>query len=108
MQDIFILDWILVTLAVGLLSIIVSIYHAVNGEATTMIMLAEWVQGVLKLNAEPYLLDDVGFIYKLHLFLGMTVFFLFPFTRLVHVWSAPLSYIFRPYQLVRTKMVKQR
>ncbi len=107
-MDIFILDWILVTLAVGLLSIFVSIYHAVNGEATTMIMLAEWVQGVLKLNAEPYLLDDIGFIYKLHLFLGMSVFFLFPFTRLVHVWSAPLSYIFRPYQLVRTKMIKQR
>ncbi len=107
-MDIFILDWILVTLAVGLITIPVSIYHAVNGDATTMVMLAEWVQGVLKLNAEPYLLNDVSFIYKLHLFLGMSVFFLFPFTRLVHVWSAPLSYIFRPYQLVRTKMVKQR
>jgi nitrate reductase gamma subunit len=107
-MDIFILDWILVTLAVGLITIPVSLYHAINGDATTMIMLSEWVQGILRLDPEPYLLKRVGFIYKLHLFLGMSVFFLFPFTRLVHVWSAPLSYIFRPYQLVRTKLVKQR
>jgi len=38
----------------------------------------------------------------------MSVFFLFPFSRLVHVWSMPLGYMFRPYQIVRTKFVKQR
>jgi nitrate reductase gamma subunit len=107
-MDIFILDWILVTLAVGLITIPVSLYHAINGDASTMILLADWVQGMLVLNADPTLLNDVGFLYKLHLFLGMSVFFLFPFTRLIHVWSAPLSYIARPYQLVRTKYVKQR
>jgi nitrate reductase gamma subunit len=107
-MDIFILDWILVTLAVGLITIPVSLYHAISGDASTMIMLADWVQGMLVFNADPTLLNDVGFLYKLHLFLGMSVFFLFPFTRLVHVWSAPLSYIVRPYQIVRTKYVKQR
>ena len=107
-MDIFILNWILVTLAVGLLTIPVSIYHAFNGDASVMIALAEWVQGMLVLNAQPEYLSGVGFIYKLHLFLGMSVFFLFPFSRLVHVWSMPLGYMFRPYQIVRTKFVKQR
>ena len=107
-MDIFILDWILVTLGVGLLTIPVSIYHAFNGDASVMIALAEWVQGMLLLNAQPEYLSGVGFIYKLHLFLGMSVFFLFPFSRLVHVWSMPLGYMFRPYQIVRTKFVKQR
>ena len=105
-MDIFILDWILVTLAVGLLTIPVSIYHAFSGDASVMVALADWVQGMLAFNANPELLAEVGFIYKLHLFLGMSVFFLFPFTRLVHVWSAPLSYLFRPYQIVRSKFAK--
>ncbi len=107
-MDIFILDWILVTLGVGLSTIPVSIYHALNGDASVMVALAEWVQSMLAFNSQVEYLSGVGLIYKLHLFLGMSVFFLFPFTRLVHVWSMPLSYMFRPYQIVRTKYVKQR
>ena len=107
-MDIFILDLILVTLGVGLLTIPVSIYHAFNGDASVMVALAEWVQSMLAFNSQTEYLSGVGFIYKLHLFLGMSVFFLFPFTRLVHVWSMPLGYMFRPYQIVRTKYVKQR
>ena len=107
-MDIFILDWIRVTLGVGLVTIPVSIYHAFNGDASVMVALAEWVQSMLALNAQPEYLSGVGLIYKLHLFLGMSVFFLFPFSRLVHVWSMPLGYMFRPYQIVRTKFVKQR
>ncbi len=107
-MDIFILNWILVTLGVGLITIPVSIYHAVGSDASAMIALAEWIQATLALNPNPAMLDNVNFIYKLHLFLGMSVFFLFPFSRLVHVWSVPLGYLFRPYQIVRTKFVKQR
>jgi len=107
-MDIFILNWILVTLAVGLITIPVSIYHAFGSDASAMIALAEWIQATLALNPNAGMLDNVNFIYKLHLFLGMTVFFLFPFSRLVHVWSVPLGYLFRPYQIVRTKFVKQR
>jgi len=107
-MDIFILDWILVTLTVGLLTIPVSIIHAQAGDASTMIALADWIQATLSLNPDPTILNNVGLIYKLHLFLGMSVFFLFPFSRLVHIWSMPLGYMFRPYQIVRTKFVKQR
>jgi len=107
-MDIFILDWILVTLSVGLITIPVSIYHAFSGDASAMVALAEWAQSTLAFNANAALLENVSFIYKLHLFLGMSVFFLFPFSRLVHVWSMPLGYMFRPYQIVRTKLVKQR
>jgi nitrate reductase gamma subunit len=40
-----------------------------------------------------------------HLVLGMTIFLLFPFSRLVHVWSGfgTLAYIVRPYQVVRSR-----
>ncbi len=107
-MDLFILNWILGTLAVGLMTIPVSIYHAFGGDTSAMIALSNWAQATLSLNADASLLDGVGWIYKLHLFLGMSVFLLFPFSRLVHVWSMPLGYMFRPYQIVRTKFVKQR
>jgi len=51
------------------------------------------------------LLAQAGFIFKLHMFLGMSIFVIFPFTRLVHVWSgfASVGYLFRPYQVVRAR-----
>jgi nitrate reductase gamma subunit len=50
------------------------------------------------------LVADAHWIFKLHLFLGMTIFLVFPFTRLVHVWSAPIWYLGRRgYQVVRTR-----
>jgi respiratory nitrate reductase, gamma subunit len=107
-MDIFILDWLLVTLGLGLSTIPVSIYHALHGDARVMVALAEWAQSIITLRPNPALLYGVDFIFKLHLFFGLSVFLLFPFTRLVHAWSAPLSYLGRPYQIVRTKYVRSR
>ncbi len=107
-MDIFILDWLLITLGLGLITIPVSLMHALKGDAATMVYLAEWVQSVLSFRPEPVLLADVGLLYKIHLFFGMSVFLLFPFTRLVHVWSIPLGYLLRPYQVVRSKYVRYR
>ncbi len=105
-MDMFILDWLLVTLGLGLSTIPWSLQHALNGNATAMVLLAEWAQGIATFRPDPALLSEVDLIYKVHLFFGMTVFLLFPFTRLVHAWSIPLTYLFRPYQIVRTKFVR--
>jgi nitrate reductase gamma subunit len=63
-----------------------------------------WAQGILTLQpGSSVLIADVHPLFKLHLALGMTIFLLFPFTRLVHVWSAPIWYLGRRgYQVVRT------
>lgn len=107
-MDIFILSWIMVTLLLGLSTIPVSISHATHDNPGVMIALAEWVQSVVTLRADPALLSGVNTIFKIHLFFGMTVFLLFPFSRLVHVWSAPFSYLTRAYQIVRVKQVSAR
>lgn len=107
-MDIFILDWILVTLTLGLITIPLSINHALHGDASIMILLANWVQSIISLQPNPDLLRGVDLIYKIHIFFGMTVFLLFPFTRLVHIWSAPFGYLARPYQIVRGKYVQYR
>jgi nitrate reductase gamma subunit len=71
-----------------------------------MMRLAEWAQHIVTFRAgAPEFLAGAGFIFKAHMFLGMTIFLVFPFTRLVHVWSGigVLGYIVRPYQLVRSR-----
>jgi nitrate reductase gamma subunit len=71
-----------------------------------MMLLAEWGQRIVTFRSGAVeLLAPASVIFKLHMFLGMTVFLIFPFTRLVHVWSgfASLGYVLRPYQLVRAR-----
>lgn len=102
-MDVFVLTWIAATLLLGLSTLPVSISHASHGNAGVMIALAEWVQSIIYLHPSPEYLAEVDTIFKLHLFFGMTVFALFPFSRLVHIWSAPIGYLGRAYQVVRTK-----
>lgn len=102
-MDINILGWLIITAGFGLLTIPFSISHAVHGDVTTMLVLGEWIRSILTLQPNPELIRHVDFIYKVHVFFGMSVFLFFPFTRLVHVWSAPVPYLFRAYQVVRTK-----
>lgn len=105
-MDIFILTWLLVTLGLGLITLPFSLHDALRGDATEMILLTSWAQSIVSLQPNPALLGSVDIIYKIHIFFGLTVFLLFPFTRLVHVWSTPLPYLVRPYQIVRTKFVR--
>jgi nitrate reductase gamma subunit len=102
-MDIFILLWILATLALGLVSIFFSLQHRDGG---IMLLLAQWAQHIATFRGGAAdFIREVPWIYKMHLFFGLTVFLLFPFSRLVHVWSgfAALSYLTRAYQIVRSR-----
>ena len=102
-MDIFILLWILATLLLGLSSIVVSLGHR---DGSVMVLLGQWAQHIVTLRAGAAdFISDVHWLYKVHLFFGMTVFVLFPFSRLVHVWSgfAALGYLTRAYQIVRSR-----
>jgi len=99
--DIAILLILLVQLLLGLATIPVSMGH-LDGHA--MVKFMNWAQGILTLRADAWtLVADAHSIFKAHLVLGMTIFLVFPFTRLVHVWSAPVWYLGRRgYQVVRS------
>ncbi|MBD3610645.1 MAG: respiratory nitrate reductase subunit gamma [Gammaproteobacteria bacterium] len=107
-SDKFILSWLMVTLILGLSSIPVSIGHANEGNPAVMVSLAYYVQSVVTFQADPSLLANVDSVFKAHMFFGMSVFLLFPFTRLVHIWSVPMGYLTRSYQVVRVKRVARR
>jgi nitrate reductase gamma subunit len=103
--DTAILALLMAQLVLGLGTIYVSLQHLDGHEMTTFMA---WAQGILTFRADAAeQIADASWIFKTHIFLGLTIFLLFPFTRLVHIISAPLRYLWRPgYQIVRTRKHK--
>lgn len=102
-MDIIILLMLYAQLILGLISILVSSGHLDGAE---MLKLMSWAQNIMTFNsmAAVEAIDDVNIIFKLHVILGMTLFVVFPFSRLVHMLSAPLQYLGRQHQIVRRKV----
>jgi nitrate reductase gamma subunit len=105
-SDLLVLVVLLVQLVLGLLTIVASTSHM---DGSVMVMLANWAQYTVTLQpmAAAAAIEPVGLVYKLHVFLGLSLFVLFPFTRLVHIISAPVWYLGRRYQIVRQKGVQR-
>ena len=99
-------NWILILLylqlVLGLGTIFVSAQH-LDGEE--MVKFMSWARGIFTFQGGAAdFVAEVHWIFKAHLFLGLTIFLLFPFTRLVHMLSAPIRYVWRPgYQVVRSR-----
>lgn len=101
-MDIGILLLLYAQLILGLLSIFVSLDHL---DGSTMVLLMSWAQNTLTFDAATAAaaMTSVHWIFKLHVTLGLTLFLVFPFTRLVHMFSAPIQYLRRQHQVVRQK-----
>ena len=101
--DIAVLVVLWVQLVVGLITLPYSWQHS---DGSVMLILADWAQRIVTLRpVDATLLAGLPWPYLVHIVFGMTIFLLFPFSRLVHVWSgfATLAYLFRPYQVMRSR-----
>jgi nitrate reductase gamma subunit len=102
-MDMFILLLLLAQVVLGLAGIPISAQHP---DGSVMLKFMLWAQRICTFRGEAAeLVADVSIIFKLHMVLGLTVFLVFPFTRLVHIWSgfASVLYLIRPYQLMRSR-----
>ena len=101
-SDIAVLIILLVQLLLGLGTIFASSNHL---DGSVMVQLGEWAQSIVTLQPlkAANAIATVSLVYKLHVFLGLSIVLIFPFTRLVHVISAPIWYFGRNYQVVRQK-----
>jgi len=101
-SDLPILLLLFVQLILGLLTIPASARHL---DGSSMLALASWAQHIVTFQGDAAsIVAGEAFIFRIHLFLGLTIFLVFPFTRLVHVWSAPFQYLARSgYQIVRKR-----
>lgn len=100
-SDFFIIILFVFQVCLGLYSIMISSRHP---DGAIMLQLSKWAQDIVYLRgAFSDTLINVPFIYKIHIVTGLTFFLIFPFTRLVHIWSIPISYLVRRYQIVRLR-----
>ena len=101
-MDIAILALLWTQLVLGLLTLPFSIGHR---DGSVMLILSHWAQGIVILHpVDAKTLQGLDWPYLVHLVLGMTLFLVFPFSRLVHIWSAPVWYLGRRgYQVVRSR-----
>jgi nitrate reductase gamma subunit len=102
-MDLAVLYLLLAQLLLGLYSITVSWQHRDGGE---MLKLVHWAQYIVTFQGGAAgLIADVAPVFKAHLALGLTIALIFPFSRLVHIWSgfAVVGYLTRAYQIVRTR-----
>lgn len=92
-----------IQLALGMWTVYAAMDHLDGG---LFLRLVEYVQGIVVFRpGNAQLLVGVPWVYRAHIVLGLTVFLVFPFTRMVHIWSGvgSLAYLVRPYQLVRKR-----
>jgi nitrate reductase gamma subunit len=101
--DLAVLVVLWVQLVLGLVTLPFSFAH--RADAGAMLALSHWAQGIVTLQPDAAALVHLDWPFKVHMVLGMTIFLLFPFSRLVHVWSglAAVAYLLRPYQVVRSR-----
>ena len=99
--DILVLSMLVAQAGLGLLTLIPSLEHM---DGSVMLELAGWAQGIVTFQGDAAAhLVGVSIIYKIHILLGLSLFVVFPFTRLVHVLSVPVKYFGRSYQIVRKR-----
>ncbi len=101
-SDIAILILLYIQLILGLCTIFISAQHM---DGSVMLLLGEWAQSIVTLQpvTASSAIASVHIIYKLHVFFGISIVLVFPYTRLVHIISAPVWYLGRSYQIVRKK-----
>jgi nitrate reductase gamma subunit len=102
-SDILIAVILWLQLLLGLATVPLSAGHL---DGSMMLKLAEWAQHIVTFRSGAVeFMDGVNWVFRLHMFLGMTIFLIFPFTRLVHIWSgfASVTYLIRPHQIVRSR-----
>ena len=101
--DIAVLVVLWIQLSLGLLTLPQSLQHT---DGSAMLILADWAQRIVTLRpVDASAVAALHWTFQVHIVLGVTIFLLFPFSRLVHVWSgfASVFYLFRPYQMVRAR-----
>jgi nitrate reductase gamma subunit len=90
-----------VTLLFGTAATIV--YQVFGGGFHYRETISPWIRSILLFQPQPELMLDVPLLFQVHVLTAFALFALWPFTRLVHVFSAPVGYLFRPYIVYRSR-----
>lgn len=93
----------LVLVAAIVLGMVAKLTHASGEGYNYRDTMAPWARSLFTLQPDTELMAGVPVLYQIHALVGLALFALIPFTRLVHMFSAPVQYLFRPYVVYRSK-----
>ncbi|WP_420036621.1 respiratory nitrate reductase subunit gamma [Streptomyces sp. cg28] len=93
----------LVLLAAIVLGMTAKLTHASGDGYNYRESIGPWARSLFTLNPDIGLMHGVPVLYQIHAVVGMSLIALVPFTRLVHMFSAPVQYLFRPYVVYRSR-----
>ena len=82
------------------------LYNVIFGHYYILDTIAPWIRGIITFSPDPALMLDVPLSYKVHIISALALLAFSPFSRLVHIWSAPIGYLFRNWILFRRKVVE--
>lgn len=92
-----------VVIALGMWNTVAGSVFTVGGEYNYREGVSVWYRSFLAFNPSPDLMADAPLGFQLHALAAFALFALWPFTRLVHVFSAPVGYLTRPYIVYRSR-----
>ncbi|WP_221762269.1 respiratory nitrate reductase subunit gamma [Nonomuraea sp. WAC 01424] len=93
-----------VVLAAAIIAgVVTTVAGVVPSEVSYRTTVAPWFRGIFALSPDATAMGHASILYKVHTVIGMALFVLFPFSRLVHALSAPIPYLFRPYIVYRAR-----
>lgn len=97
-------DYLVHVLLIAILG--VALYQVIVEQTFGLVYAAApWFAGIWAFSPEPELMEGTSTLTQFHVFLALTFFAYFPFTKMVHFWTLPINYLVRPYQLMRTNRV---
>ncbi|MEU7647078.1 respiratory nitrate reductase subunit gamma [Streptomyces huasconensis] len=93
----------LVLFAAIVLGMVAKLLHTSGDGYNYRASIAPWARSLFTLQPDIDAMTGVPLMYEIHAVVGMVLFALVPFTRLIHMFSAPLQYLFRPYVVYRSR-----
>ena len=94
-------DYLVLVFLIAILGI--ALFQVVFQETFGFVyVVAPWFASIWAFSPDPELMEGASLLTQVHVFLALTLFAYFPFTKLVHFWTLPVNYFVRPYQVMRT------
>ncbi|MFZ7126754.1 MAG: respiratory nitrate reductase subunit gamma [Desulfobacterales bacterium] len=100
-NDLVTIGGIVVVVGLGL-------FNVLFGHYDVLYTIAPWIRGIVTFTPEPELMRGVPLSYKLHVLTAWALLAYSPFSRLVHIWSAPFFYFFRSWIVFRRQAAAVR
>ncbi|WP_406334438.1 respiratory nitrate reductase subunit gamma [Streptomyces sp. NBC_00203] len=96
-----------VLLGAIVMGMVAKLSHATGAGYNYRDSIAPWARSLFTLQPKTELMEGVPVLYRIHAVIGMALIALVSYTRLVHMFSAPVQYLFRPYVVYRGRDPKQ-